>query len=102
MLEGAARWFSGQTEHSSRAIARRVRQGPKPAFPPGIRDALLLGGTVIDLLAREQGAHAAARFVCRLDPHGPRTALASAFDGQSLARTEQAWRASLTRLATAT
>ena len=101
MFEGAARWFSGQTEHSRRAIARRVREGPRPSFPPGMRDALLLGGTVIDLLAREQGAQAAARFVGRLDPRGPRRALSGAFDGRSMARTEQAWRASLTRLATA-
>jgi hypothetical protein len=97
MLEGAARWFSGQTEHSSRAIARRLSEGAKPRFPPGIRDALLLGGTVIDLLAREQGEQAAARFVCQLDPRGPRIALAGAFDGRPLARTEQAWRLHLKR-----
>ena len=99
MLEGAARWFSGQTEHSRHAIARRLREGPRPGFPPGARDALLLGGTVIDLLAREQGEAAAARFVCRLDPRGPRKALAGAFDGRPMARTEEAWRSSLTRLA---
>jgi hypothetical protein len=99
MLEGAARWFSGQTEHSRPAIARRLRESPEPSFPPGIRDALLLGGTVIDLLAREQGDQAAAGFVCRLDPSGPRRALASAFDGRPIVRTEQAWRFSLRRLA---
>ena len=101
MLEGAARWFSGQTEHARRAIARRLSEGSRPSFPPGIRDALLLGGTVIDLLAREQGDQATARLVCRLDPRGPHATLASAFDGRPIARTEEAWRLHLKRLATA-
>ena len=65
LLEGAARWFGGQTAHARPAIARRLREGGPPSFPPGPRDAALLGGTVIDLLAREQGAEAAARFACR-------------------------------------
>src|SRR5947209_7524823 len=64
LLEGAGRWFSGQTEHARPAIARRLHEGGTPDFPPGLRDALLLGGTVIDLLAREEGDRAAARFVC--------------------------------------
>lgn len=98
MLEGAARWFSGQTDHARPAIARRLREGARPHFPPGVRDALLLGGTVIDLLAREQGAHAAAEFACRLHPRGPRAGLARAFDGRPLSRTETAWRSHLQRL----
>jgi hypothetical protein len=98
LLEGAARWFSGQTDHARPAIARRLHEGGRPHFPPGVRDALLLGGTVIDLLAREQGARAAAEFACRLDPRGPRAALARAFDGRSLRRTETAWRSHLHRL----
>lgn len=101
MLEGAARWFSGQTEHARPAIARRLRDGSCPSFPPGPRDALLLGGTVIDLLAREQGERAAARFACRLHPEGPRAALAGAFDGRPLAHTEGAWRSHLARIASA-
>ena len=43
------------------AIARRLREGPAPEFPPGVRDAHLLGGTVFDLLARERGDEACAR-----------------------------------------
>lgn len=101
MLEGAARWFSGQTERARPAIARRLREGPRPSFPPGIRDAPLLGGTVIDLLAREQGDQGAAQFVSRLDPRGPRAALDEAFDGRPIARTEEAWRSQLKRLASA-
>jgi hypothetical protein len=99
LLEGSARWFSGQTEHARPAIARRLREGERPSFPPGLRDATLLGGTVIDLLAREEGEAAVARLAIRLHPQGARTALSAAFHGRSLAHTEAAWRAHLTRLA---
>lgn len=99
LLEGAARWFSGQTEHARPAIARRLHDGIRPSFPPGVRDSLLLGGTVIDLLVRERGEQAAAEFACRLDPRGPRAALVSAFDGRPFRHTEQAWRSHLQRLA---
>jgi hypothetical protein len=99
LLEGAARWFGGQTAHARPAIARRLREGGPPSFPPGPRDAALLGGTVIDLLAREEGAQAAARFACRLHPQGPRAALTQAFGGRTLAHTEGAWRSHLARLA---
>jgi len=99
LLEGSARWFAGQTEHARPAIARRLREGPKPGFPPGVRDALLLGGTVIDLLAREQGDEAAARFACKLHPGGARAALTKAFDDRPFHHTEGAWRAHLARLA---
>ena len=99
LLEGGARWFGGQTEHARPAIARRLHEGRRPSFPPGLRDAPLLGGTVIDLLAREQGTRAAAQFVCRLHPQGARPALAKAFDGRALVHTEGAWRSHLARLA---
>jgi hypothetical protein len=98
VLEGSARWFGGQTAHARPAITRRLREGRRPAFPPSMRDAALLGGTVIDLLVAEEGEQAAARFASRLHPHGPRGALREAFGGRSLARTEDAWRSHLTRL----
>lgn len=98
LLEGAARWFGGQTAHARPAIARRLRDGRRPAFPPGLRDAPLLGGTVIDLLVRERGEPVAAGLACRLHPHGPRGALREAFGGRSPARTEEAWREHLGRL----
>jgi hypothetical protein len=98
LLEGAARWFSGQTDHARPAIARRLHEGGNPRFPPGPRDALLLGGTVIDLLAREQGVRAAAELACHLNPRGPRAALSTAFNGRALSRTEAAWRSHLQRL----
>jgi hypothetical protein len=99
LLEGSARWFGGQTQHARPAIARRLREGHRPSFPPGLRDAPLLGGTVIDLLAREAGERAAARFCCRLHPQGPRAALTRAFGGRALVHTEGAWRSHLAQLA---
>jgi hypothetical protein len=101
LLEGAARWFGGQTAHARPAIARRLRDGRRPSFPPGVRDAALLGGTVIDLLVRERGEPTAAALACRLHRHGPRGALHEAFGGRPLARTEEAWRAHLARMASA-
>jgi hypothetical protein len=99
LLEGGARWFSGQTEHARPAIVRRLREGGRPAFPPGLRDAPLLGATVIDLLSREQGERAAARFCTRLDSQGARAALGKAFGGRAVSQTEIAWRSHLARLA---
>jgi hypothetical protein len=101
LIEGAARWFGGQTAHARPAIARRLRDGRPPAFPPGVRDAALLGGTVIDLLVSERGEQAAAHLASRLHPHGPRGALREAFRGRPAAEVEGAWRAHLCRMAAA-
>ena len=101
LLEGGARWFSGETAHARAAIARRLHEGGQPSFPPGLRDAALLGGTVIDLVAREQGEQAAAQFATRLHPQGPRAALVKAFEGRPLVHTEGAWRSHLARLVSA-
>lgn len=101
LLEGAARWFGGQTAHARPAIARRLREGRRPAFPPGLRDAPLLGGTVIDLLVCEHGETAAAELACRLHRHGPRGALREAFGGRAPGRTEEAWREHLGRMSCA-
>ena len=99
LLEGAARWFSGQSDHARPAIARRLREGGRPAFPPGLRDAPLLGGTVIDLLARERGEHVAADLATQLHPQGPRAALTRAFAGSPFPHIEEAWRSHVRRLA---
>ena len=102
LLEGAARWFGGQTEHARPAVARRLREGGRPSFPPGRRDAALLGGTVIDLLARESSppsAAAAARLVSRLHPQGPEAALREAFGGRSMADISGDWHTHLARFA---
>jgi len=94
---GAGQFFSGQTPHARPAIARRLREGPDPSFPPGVRDAQLLGGTVFDLLAREEGVAACVELVLELPRGGAREALRNAFRGRSLAHTEGTWRAQLAR-----
>jgi hypothetical protein len=101
LVEGGARWFAGQTEHARAAIARRLREGARPSFPPSTRDAPLLGPTVIDLLALEQGEKAAAQCVCRLHPHGPRATLPKAFGGRPMTHIEGDWRSHLAHLAAA-
>lgn len=100
-VEGTARWFAGQLEHARPAIARRLREGGRPDFPPRLRDAALLGPTLIDLLVREEGPEAAMRLACFLDPAGPEAALRDAFGGRSLVHTEGAWRSHLARVAAA-
>jgi hypothetical protein len=98
LLDGFGAWASGQTALARPAIALRLHEDPPPAFPPALRDAPLLGGTVVDLLAREEGERAVAALVVGLHPAGPRGALADAFHGRSLADSESTWRAHLARL----
>ena len=93
-LEGAAQWLSGQTRHVRPAVARRMREGRPPVFPPGRADALLLGGTVFDLVAREEGDRAAVAVVRA----GPDQALEQAFGRRRARDTEAARRSHLTRL----
>jgi hypothetical protein len=102
LLEGGARFFAGQTDYARPAIARRLHEGRRPSFPPGLRDAALLGGTVVDLLAREEGERAAVELVTRLHPQGARAALTKAFRGRPIVHTEGAWRSHLARIASAT
>jgi hypothetical protein len=95
-LEGAAQFFSGQTKHIRPAVVLRDHERPAPSFPPGRRDALLLGGTVFDLLAREEGEDKCVELALAADPG---KALERAFHGRPMRQTEQAWRSHLTRLA---
>jgi hypothetical protein len=102
LAQGAAQYFSGQVPHLRPAIARRLREGQRPAFPPGVRDAALLGGTVFDLLAREEGQRAAVSLACLpLNPGGAEAALVKAFGGGDVTHTADAWREHLARLAAA-
>jgi hypothetical protein len=97
LLEGAAQYFSGQVRHVRPAVTRRLRESGTPAFPPGRRDAALLGGTVFDLLAREEGERAAVAAARA----GAEPLLADGFHGRGVHRTEDAWRSHLTRIADA-
>jgi hypothetical protein len=99
LLEGAAQYFSGQTAHVRPAITRRLREAAPPAFPPGRRDAALLGGSVFDLLAREEGERACVELACGPHRDGPSGALTRAFGGRPIRHTEAAWRSHLARLA---
>ena len=94
-VEGAAQWLSGQTRHVRPAVTRRLHEGRAPAFPPRPADALLLGGTVFDLLAREEGERAAVAAT----RDGPAQLLERGFPGRGLRHTEDAWRSHLSRLA---
>jgi hypothetical protein len=85
---GAAAYFSGQTRHSRPAIARRLHEGGAPSFPPGFRDARLLGGTVVELVASEQGEDAVVALVSGDLP------LEQAFD-RPLREVEARWRSGL-------
>lgn len=98
LVEGAAQFLSGQTRHVRPAVTRRLREGGPPSFPPGRRDAPLLGGTVFDLLAREEGDHACVQLARSPLSAGPGPALESAFHGRALRHTEDAWRHHLERL----
>ena len=97
LAAGAGQWFSGQTAHARPAIARRLREGNQPSFPPTLRDAQLLGGSVFDLLATESG-EAAAIELATLAPLNEREVISRCFPGRSFGDTEGVWRAHLARL----
>lgn len=101
LVAGAGSWFSGQTGCARPAIVRRMRESGKPSFPPSLSDAPLLGGTIYDLLVREEGEKAAVRLARAPLADGPRRVLEHAFGERALVHTEGTWRAYLTRLATA-
>jgi len=79
LCEGAATYFAGQTRFLRPAIARRLREGRRPDFPPSTRDAIVLGGTVFTLLEEGAGAEACVELASSLEPDGPRQAIARAF-----------------------
>ena len=78
LAQGAAQYFSGQVPLLRAAIAMRLRHG-RVKFPPGARDAGLIGGALFDLLAAERGERACVRLATH--PYGnTRAALEDAFD----------------------
>ena len=99
LVWGAAAHFSGQTVFARPAIARRLREDAEPRFPPRLRDAALLGGTVFDLRERERGASAAISLAYTRPEGSPARALERAFSGRSLVHTQGVWRAHLAWLA---
>ena len=91
LCEGAAAYFSGQTQHLRAAVARRLHEDEPPSFPPAPRDAPLLGGTLFDLLEERNGPRACAALASKLDRDGARRALERAF-GTSAHEVELEWR----------
>jgi len=94
LSEGAAQYFTGQTSLFRAAVITRLREGERPSFPPSRRDALILGGTVFDLLDRHVGSEACARMASRLHREGPRGNLELAF-GARMREIERGWRTQL-------
>ena len=97
VCEGAATHLAGQTEHLRPAIARRLREGDRPAFPPTARDAVLLGGTVFAQLEEEAGIEECVKLAARLPEQGGRAAVQQAF-GRPAADVERDWRLRLDEL----
>jgi hypothetical protein len=91
LIEGAAQYYSGQIPHFRAAVIRRMREGGPPAFPPSARDAIILGGTIFDLLERRSGPDAADLLVSRLRKDGARGNLELAFNAPA-AEIERLWR----------
>jgi hypothetical protein len=92
LAEGAATELAGQTPFLRPAVARRLHEGPTPTFPPAARDAPLLGGTLLAMLADERGRAAVAKLASELHPHGAERAIEQAF-GRRLLEVEADWRA---------
>ena len=90
LCEGGAAYLAGQVAHMRAAIARRLREGGRPAFPPAAKDALVLGGTVFDMLERERGELACVQLARTAERAGPREALEAAF-GRPAASVERGW-----------
>ena len=97
LLEGGGRWLAGQTAHAHPAIARRLRNGSRPSFPPGSRDAPLLGGTVHELLRAREGDAAVTRLLTTLPAQGPQWAIERAF-GARFENIDAEWRSHLARI----
>lgn len=96
---GAGQLIAGQTAYARGLIRRRLRAGEQPPFPPGLGDAPLLGGTVLDLLRREEGIAAVGRLLTGPLPRTPDEALRGAFGGRATMHSAGTWRAHLARLA---
>ncbi len=91
LCEGAAAHFSGQVGPLRPAVARRLREGGRPSFPPSSRDATVLGGTVFSLLERERGSRACVALAGASVRDAGRPALEELF-GRPLAGVERDWR----------
>lgn len=99
LIEGGAQFYAGHCSSFRPAVLRRLNEGRRPSFPPSARDAIILGGSVFDLLDHAVGRHACDLLVARLPKAGPETALETAF-GAGIREIEPVWRDHVERLAT--
>lgn len=90
LCEGAATHLAGQVPHLRAAIARRMREGPRPAFPPSARDAWVLGGTVFAMLESERGLEACIDLASAPEHASADKAIERAF-GRPVASVERGW-----------
>jgi len=100
LCEGAASYLAGQVPLMRAAVARRLREGGRPHFPPAARDALVLGGTVFAMLDEEQGPDACAELARAPDTRSPRRSIEAAF-GRPAASVERDWTGYLASLTAA-
>jgi hypothetical protein len=94
LVEGGAQYFARQVGLYRAAVIRRLRESARPSFPPSRRDAVILGGTIFDLLETEHGPDACERLALRLLPGGAGPTLEAAFEAP-VGDIEEAWRAYL-------
>lgn len=99
LVWGAGQLIAGQTAYARGLIRRRLRTTDQAPFPPGLGDAPLLGGTVLDLLRREEGMAAVGRLLAEPLPRTADEALRQAFGGRATMHSAGTWRAHLARLA---
>ena len=90
LCEGAASYLAGQVPLMRAAITRRLREGRRPQFPPAARDALVLGGTLFEMLANERGPAACAELALAPDSRSSRRSIEEAF-GRPGASVERDW-----------
>lgn len=91
LYEGAAQYFSGQVSLYRPAVITRLREGERPRFPPSRRDAVILGGTVFDLLDRHRGHEACSMLAARTRKEGAESSLEMAFEAR-IGEIERGWR----------
>jgi hypothetical protein len=91
LIEGGAQYYAGQVPLFRAAVNTRMRRGRTPAFPPSARDAMILGGTILELLERERGPDACQVLVSRLRREGAKGSIELAFDAPAGA-VEREWR----------
>src|SRR5687768_15974037 len=91
LVVGGTQYFAGQVPLFRIAVQTRMRNAKQTKFPPKVRDAVTLGGTIFDLLDRHRGPDACALLVSRIRRDGAERAIEIAF-GERAREVEREWR----------